>query len=306
MIVDNELLPWGAEVINGAIMSGQPVLVIEGITDLNVYRRIAMSTGKDLVVKPVELIRGYGEGCSEVVRLIGDLETSDVTAGSVPGNLIGIIDKDVREQRGEIPESDNIIVLDLYSIESHFVAAEAIPPCLRLSIPHLSDTAFPALQGLLFSHFCASLDILRLASLDALRGAIDSSYSTDFGYSESFDRLKDPNLVVRIREKEADLMSFSNQLGIDQSLAAMKLITKGKVLLDAFVSSILSDLKKLNDYCGNLSIPSCGYCQGGVREKCELRIGSAINVKILKNAILSEFPEAEFSYLIELVKSKAN
>lgn len=202
MIADNEFLPWGAEVINGAIISGQPVLVVEGITDLNVYRRIAASTGKDIVVTPVELIRGYGEGCAEVVRLIGDLETSDVTAGSISGNLIGIIDKDVREQRGEMPESDNIIILKLYSIESHFVAASAIAPCLRLSIPHLSDGALPSLQELLFSHFCASLDTLRLASLEALRGATDSSYSADFSYSESFDRLKDQNLVVRINAKK--------------------------------------------------------------------------------------------------------
>lgn len=306
MIVDNEFLPRGVEVINGAIMSGQPVLVVEGITDLNVYRRVAASTGKDIIVKPVELIRGYGEGCSEVVRLIGDLEASDVTAGSISGNLIGIIDKDVREQRGEIPEGDNIIVLNLYSIESHFVVAEAIAPCLRLSIPHLSDNALPALQGLLFLHFCASLDTLRLASLEALRGAIDSSYSAEFGYSESFDRLKDQNLVARIKEKETDLIAFSNRRGIDQSLAAMRLIVKGKVLLDALVSSILTDLKKLNEYCGKLSIPSCGYCQGGVIGKCELRIGSAINATILRSSILSEFPEAEFAYLIELVKSKVN
>lgn len=306
MIVDNEFLPRGVEVINGAIMSGQPVLVVEGITDLNVYRRVAASTGKDIIVKPVELIRGYGEGCSEVVRLIGDLEASNVTAESISGNLIGIIDKDVREQRGEIPEGDNIIVLNLYSIESHFVVAEAIAPCLRLAIPHLSDNVSPALQGLLFSRFCASLDTLRLASLDALRGAIDSTYSADFGYSESFDRLKDQNLVARIKEKEADLISFSNQRGIDQSLPAMKLIVKGKVLLDALASSIFSDLKRLNEYCGKFSIPSCGYCQGGITEKCELRIGSTINVKILKSSILSEFPEAEFAYLIELVKSKIN
>ena len=196
--------------------------------------------------------------------------------------------------------------MNLYSIESHFVVADAIAPCLKLAIPHLSDKTLPALQRLLFSRFCMSLDNLRLASLDALRGAIDPTYSADFGYSESFDRLKDQNLVARVKEKETDLISFSNQRGIDQSLAAMKLFVKGKVLLDALVSSILGDLKILNEYCGKFSIPSCGYCQGGVTEKCELRTGSTINSKILKSSILSEFPEAEFSYLIELLQSKAN
>lgn len=86
----------------------------------------------------------------------------------------------------------------------------------------------------------------------------------------------------------------------------MKSISKGKVLLDALASSILLDLKKLNEYCGKFSIPLCGYCQGGRKEKCELRIGPNVNVNILKISILSEFPEAEFSYLIELVRDKAN
>jgi hypothetical protein len=304
MVVDNDQLLRAVEVINGAIMSEEPVLIVEGSTDITVYRRIALKTSKRFSVKPVELVRGYGEGCSEVMRLVSDLEASEVSAANISGNLIGVIDRDVREYRRELPTSENVVVLKYYSIESHFVFSNAIIPCLRISIPNVRQELIPVLRDLLFSRFAESVHTLRLASLDALRGSLDPTYSSDFKYSDGFGRLKDQVLLTKLDGKRTGLITFLGQIGLDESLISMKMFVKGKVLLDALTSTIASSLRDLHNDCGCGTVLQCGYCAAGKAQKCELRTSALLNEKALKAVIISEFPEDELSYLVDLLDQK--
>jgi hypothetical protein len=85
---------------------------------------------------------------------------------------------------------------------------------------------------------------------------------------------------------------------------SLKMFVKGKVLLGALTSTISLNLRDLHSYCGHNTVPRCGYCEGGMPQKCELRTSALLNEKSLKAVIISEFPEDELSYLVDSLDQK--
>lgn len=293
-----------AEVINDAIMSGQAALVLEGITDFKTYAEVSSCLSREVVLKPVELIDGYGEGCQQVIQLICDLEDNLTLSPHLAGRVIGIIDKDVREFRGELPVSANIVVLRAYSMESHFVCSEVIERCLTdftyISQGHQISGAADAL----FADFTFSLDKLFLGSSDALRGAVEVSYNPKFSYSDNFGRLKDQNLLSQLQGDSISIRSFAASKGLSCDLISLKKFVKGKVLLDAFCDFLSCKFEVLPMMCQQQVFQRCDYCSSGLNAKCMYRRKKGVTDIAIRNCIAGQFPRAEFQYLIDDLQAR--
>ncbi|WP_417701007.1 DUF4435 domain-containing protein [Pseudophaeobacter sp.] len=299
-------LPTKSEIVNDAIMSGQAAIILEGITDIQVYQRIVSRLDRDVVLKPVELIANFGEGCSEVVRLFAELEEEDDLRPYVPKNILGIIDKDVRDFRGEMPQNGNVVVLKHYSMESHFACRSVITRCLADSTYAPQDDRLSQVAEQAYDKFCNANDVLFLASVEALRGAVEDNYQSAFRYSDGVGRLNDAGLVHSLEAKRQALVDFAEPYGLSASISSLKRFVKGKVLLDGFCNELRQFIRELPGGCGTTGVPHCDYCDAGLNEKCCYRTKPGVTENSLKNAILGQLPLAEFEYLIQELQEQLN
>jgi hypothetical protein len=285
-------------------MSGQASVILEGITDIQIYHRVLSSLDREVVLRPVELIADFGEGCSEVVRLFDELEGAADLRSYVPTNVVGIRDKDVRDFRGEIPNNGNVVVLKYYSMESHFACGSVVTRCLVESTYAQQDDRLNQIADGAYNMFCNTNDALFLASIEALRGAIEDTYQSEFGYSDGFGRLKDVGLVHNLEAKRQALVDFAESHGLSASNSSMKRFVKGKVLLDGFCGYLKQFIRDLPGSCGGVDVPQCDYCIAGLNEKCCYKLKPGVTENSLKNAILGQLPVAEFDYLIQVLNEQ--
>ncbi|MFT8481148.1 DUF4435 domain-containing protein [Gluconobacter oxydans] len=291
------------EVINTSIMSSEPTIIVEGLTDLQTYNEISKRLVKKTTIKPVEFIEGYGEGCREVVRAISDAENNDDLKKYIKKNIFGIIDKDVLDFREDLPESENIIILDFYSIESYFISEDVIGQIVNTLTYIPKNDQIDEVSSFIFSRVISNIDLLYYGSLDALMTAKGENSSPLFGYSDGFGRLKDQSLARDLMNKKQDLDIFASRLGISKNPSSMKLFIKGKVFIAAFSEYILEEINTLTDACANTYINQCGYCGIGLTPKCLYRKKATSNAGGVKLMILSQFPEREFKNLIRKINT---
>lgn len=293
------VLPTKAEILNDAIMSGQAAIIIEGITDIQLYRGIADQMQRDTVLRPVELIQGFGEGCAEVVRLFEEFEDTAELRPFIRGNVVGVIDKDVRDFRNEMPENDSVFILKNYSIESHYVCNAVLTRCLVDSTYAPQDGRLSTISNSIYQGFPQSYEYFYLASVEALRAALEPDYVAEYHYSDGFGRLKDVNLLGRLDAKRTAIVAYADNLGLDDSIDSLKLFAKGKALLDCYCSSIKIRIDALRSVCGTDEVPHCEYCASGVNNKCCYRVKVGVTEASLKNAILGQLPISELNYIID-------
>ncbi|MEH8173571.1 hypothetical protein [Aeromonas veronii] len=66
----SDLVLEADEILNEAIISGTPILIVEGIDDIQVYEDISDHAGKQVEVYAVENIGNLSEGCRGVIDCI--------------------------------------------------------------------------------------------------------------------------------------------------------------------------------------------------------------------------------------------
>lgn len=300
------VLPKAVEIINDAIMSGQPNLILEGCTDIKIYQKISERIGKEIVLRPVELIEGYSAGCSNVIKFIEDLESDQAFNSFIKGNVIGIIDKDVRDYRNEIPSSNNIITMRPYSIESHFICKESVYSCFISATNSSLDEGCMKISQKIYTDFLMDSKLLFLASLDALKKSLNKEYSNIFSYGDSYEKLKNPEFEKKINDIKNDLEKFAQIENIVFDETSMKSIIKGKVFFDFFCNYLSKKLKSLVIDCRSLSFNKCIYCYDGRREQCLYKIRNKLSDQSIKVIIKGQFPENELNYLVSEIKYKVD
>ncbi|MGQ6466019.1 hypothetical protein ACUNEK_06565 [Serratia sp. IR-2025] len=110
-----------SEILNTAIMTKSISVIVEGVDDIQVYYGIAKSANKIVEIFPIETIDGYAPGCNHIVTAMDDILELPKANVNIDNYIIGIIDKDVKDFRGEMPTNPLILTLKHYSMESHFV-----------------------------------------------------------------------------------------------------------------------------------------------------------------------------------------
>lgn len=289
------------ELLNEAVMTNIPILIVEGIDDISIYSELANRVPFDIEVYAIENIEGYGEGCSHVISAIEELNTLPNTNHNLANNILGIIDKDVRDFRGELPEVEPILVLNYYSIESHFVSKTIINYILTLCTKANKELITDDLCELIMEEIETKLIDLYYFSLESLKNSIEPDYEENFSYSFSCGRIKDSNTRALVLSKQDDLDAFAVDMGVTPCLDTLKIITKGKWLIDIFSSELICAINNLKNECKEHRITACKSCVTEAYDKCLYRIKDGFTKKAIKSLSLSNINGSEFDYIVDAI-----
>lgn len=285
------------EVLNESIMSSTPAIIVEGINDLKAYISIAKSARDNYEVYAVETISGYSAGCEQVRQAICALYELQDTTHPIENFVLGIIDRDVREFRNEIPLETAILILKHYSIESHFVCKEVLEKILQLFAIVHADKLGLDFSRELFAEIEAELLELYYFSLEALRCSLDPQYVAEFKYSYSPNRRKTEPAKSSVIAKKEELDNFANSLGLAKDLTTLNKIASGKWLLTTFCESLEAKLSGFTNYCGKFGAEQCEFCRIQVVNKCTYRVKPGVNHKTFYAAAFETTDLAPFDYI---------
>lgn len=284
------------ELLNLAIMSKLPCFIVEGVDDICIYERIAETANVDCEVYSIEMIAGLSGGNDSIISAMRSLENLPMPGTSMVHHFIaGIIDRDARPYRNEMPTEQAILCLNFYSIESHFVSEHIIKPSIqrltRISKQDSIDTNF------ILSRVEAALSNLYYFSLEALKGATSPAYTAVVGYSASIGRRKDPYTITLIEQKKTELDAFSSSYGLTISLDSMKEFVKGKWLLAAFAEELLNEACELKQECKSSIIAQCRMCLLDPNAPCLFGIRDGFTKASLYSTLLDFVEIPDFDYI---------
>lgn len=294
------------EILNEAVMTGVPAIIVEGVDDILIYNQLSTRVPFDVEVYAVENIEGYSEGCEQVIAAIRELNTIKNSKYKLVEHVLGIIDKDVRDYRNELPVLEPILTLEHYSIESYFVSKDVLRDILCLCTKASKNLINEALCGKVFKDVETKLLSLYYFSLEALRASLDSEYDSLFFYSYPTGRLNDVEIKKSILSKIDDLDRFASHLELSQNLMALKRISKGKWLVESFSVEIIKSINVLNEMCASGEIITCQFCSTGAFHKCLYKIKDGINNKTVKNLAFSFVDGDDFNHIVERISNIKN
>jgi len=291
------------EIYSQSIMTKMPILIVEGVDDVPLYDRICNNRAKRASVFAVETLDGCNQGCISLISAMDRLKALPLSRFNPAHFIAGVIDKDVRDFRGELPNNDLVFVLKHYSIESHFVYPDILESLLAYSTRTTSDLRSRDLITAVSECVNRSFETLYLASLEALKGALDSSYISDFSYSYSYGRIRDVALVGRIKEKEADLLRFAAVQNLKFDLHSLRMMSRGKWLLSVFCEEVEKAILGLPESCKIGAIAKCQFCVAVAHEQCLYKIKDGVSGKNLKIFAMQHTDMPSFDYIRSRVNS---
>lgn len=286
-----------------AIMTKTITVLVEGNYDVKVYDKIINNEEKLAEVIAIETIENFTEGCRAVVDAARYVDNMTGTNHIAKDYILGVIDKDVKDFRNEIPNVKALLVLDVYSIESHFINIEVIDFLLRMCVQGTSDLYTTELEEEILVKCINSMELLYIASLEALKGSLDSNYTAEFKYSYEYGRLKDNVLFEKIIGKKIELMEFALSLSLSHDLKSLKKICKGKWLLSYFCEELEKSLKKLSNECKSGVVPQCQMCVKGVCNSCMYRMLNAFSHRQMREMAKQVTGSNELVYIKDKVRS---
>lgn len=284
------------EIFNTAIMTKTAHVLVEGADDIRIYEELS-SGGCE--VYAIESIEGYSGGCEFVKEAIVYLNSID-TEGVLEKYIVGITDRDVGFFRHGNLNIPGLFVLEQYSIESHFVNHHVIERLL-FQLTHLNNKQIvPQIQVI---DCIEDLDDLYYFSLEALNGAVDSSYAAVVGYSDNIGRRRDAATIQSIKNKSQALDQLSLSRNLDQSISSLKLFVKGKWLLKAFSEGLEKIIKELPKKCKDRRIIQCRVCEFDNNSSCLFKIKDGVSHKVIYSLAMDIIGNnGELNYVREMLK----
>lgn len=295
------------ELYTEAIMSEVPMIVVEGADDIAFYERLSLDIGKNTYVIAVENIYGYKAGCDDVIKAIEEVEPMIVNRDINEKYIRGIIDKDSRFYRHEIPSLKCLFILDYYSFESHLANRHGLmiilPKLCGISEKMIDDRIIRYLEKDLIKTF----EQLFYISLEALKSACIRGYDGIFKYGQTSGRVfgKDNlgNMLPQLETKKEELYEFAQVYDI--TISDLRKIAKGKGYIHVYAQSILNNIQKLSNECKKNTIQTCQYCKAGKFEKCMYKITKNFQLGQVINLLLCEYDENEIWYIKEELRKLA-
>lgn len=292
------------EILNLAIMSKTPYVIVEGVDDIRIYEEVAKSADVLCEIYSVEMLEGLAGGNDGVVEAMEIIESLTMPQGKSANKFVmGIIDRDARYYRGEMPTLESIFSLETYSVESHFASKFSIRPSIdRLTRISSSDEIN---VDLIYSRVeCRIFDVYYF-SLDALKNAVDPSYQSIVGFSSKAGRRKDANTIAALQSRKADLDAFAANLQLSPNIDSLKKFVKGKWLLTAYSEELFHEIEELVDRCKASEIKQCRMCEIDNYAPCLYQMRDGLNKNSLYS-ILKDFVNIpDFDYLRNAFKSVA-
>ncbi|ACV64614.1 hypothetical protein Dtox_3921 [Desulfofarcimen acetoxidans DSM 771] len=296
------------EVITGAIMSKTPAIIVEGQDDIKFYEMIAYYEKKDVEVYAVENFEEYTEGCNEVIECLRRLQDKIEEKEDNIKYIMGIIDRDARYFRKEIPDDIlGLFVLKYYSYESHFATEQSliylISQITESSVKKIDEDCINYVQKNLENDY----KDLYYISLEALKKACVPEYEAILGYKVKSGRIADTNskryFLSHIGKKKKELDIYAEELNL--GIKDLPIIAKGKWLLKTFANSVFMQIKNLSEACEQGTIKKCQYCLCGQNDKCLWRLNANYTINHIYHKLLNNFEEEELNYIKEKLNSLA-
>ena len=284
------------EILNLAIMSKTPYVIVEGVNDIRIYEGIANSADVPCEIYSVDMLEGLAGGNDGVIQALGIIESLSMPTGkSVDQFVMGVIDRDARYYRGEMPELASIFSLNVYSIESHFVSKFSIKPAIdRLTrIPATTEidveSIYSRIEGKIFDVY--------YFSLDALKNSVDQSYQSIVSFSSNAGRRKNETTIVELHSKKDELDAFANNLHLTSNIDSLRKFVKGKWLLIAYAEELFAEIEQLVDRCKSSSILKCRMCNFDNKAPCLFQLRDGLSKNSLYSILQDFFEVPDFDYI---------
>lgn len=290
------------EILNLAIMSKTPYFIVEGVDDICIYEAIARSAQINCEIYAVQMIDGQVGGNNGVIQAMKSLDELNMPNGKkVEHYVLGIIDRDARFYRNEMPTLPSIFSLNYYSIESHYISKFAIKPSIdRLTRISSSDAVD---VDLIFSKIEQNIFDVFYFSLDALKGAVVPSYQSIINYSSSIGRRKDPNTVSALKAINHELDLFALSLNISTNIESMREFVKGKWMLTVFAEELFKEIEQLTKSCKSSTIKQCRMCELDDAAPCLYQLREGLNKNSLYSIIKDFIEIPDIDYIRSAMKS---
>lgn len=292
------------EILNLAIMEKTPYIIVEGVDDIKIYEEIAGSAGILCEIYSVEMLEGLSGGSDGVIEAMGIIESLSMPEGKAASQfVIGVIDRDVRYYRNEMPTLGSIFCLSTYSIESHFVSKftikQSINRLTRISSRDEIDV------DLIYSIVKGNIFDVYYFSLDALKNAVDPSYQSVVCFSSKPGRRKDVQTVAQLHSRKSDLDAFAATLGLTPDIESLRKFAKGKWLLTAYAEELFKEIEQLEVKCKNSVIKQCCMCELDNSAPCLYQLKGGLNKNSLYS-ILKDFVNIpDFDYIRDAFRTLA-
>lgn len=289
------------EILNEAIISETPILIVEGIDDIQVYEDISENAGKKVEVYAVENIGNLSEGCRGVIDCIRTVRESSEELEIEP-YILGIIDRDARFYRNEIPSDNAILLLNWYSMESHFITMEATRLVIKTLTRAPSNLLDDSLISTIHEDIKGKLINLFLISLEALRNACEEHYDAALGYSYSLEEIRGRKLDKTILDnKSDDLIAYASSMNIDLDWENLLRICKGKWLFFDYCQELKKKANELKLLCEASLIAQCQFCINESYDKCLYKIQGNYQHTQINDIITTNSRVGDFDYVRERI-----
>jgi hypothetical protein len=297
------------EVITSAIMSSTPAIIVEGKDDVKFYQMLASEIDKEIEVYAVENFEDFGQGCNSVIDAITYLQYKINEKPENVNYVLGIIDRDARFFRNEIPTGlKGLFILKYYSYESHFITRNNL---IKL-ISFLTNIGVSNIPHNIISYIeepvKSNLNELYYVSLEALKNACELQYKGEIGYSAKPGKVSNETsrrrLLRGILKKKDELDTFAKELNITPD--DLLFISKGKWVLHTFCESALKKIKELEQACSNGIIDKCQFCKTGNFKKCLWRVNFNCQIDAATQILLNWIDIDEVRYIIDKLGQLGN
>lgn len=254
-----------SNILTKAIMRQQPIVIVEGNDDRQLYGRIAKEIKKDLKIYAVAEFEDFAAGCDNVIKCLDTLQIKFTTNPANRSYILGIIDRDSRPYRAlKADEIDyrgllGLLVLKYYSIETYFANRNSLKQLLTKATYAIESDINTEILDFVEKNLDSSFEKLYYLSLEALQNACDSTYSTVIGYSTNYTNGKDLTefhivehtsssyLLGLIMPKKANLDAFAQEKSINQNVLDLKRIAKGKWYLYNYIYHISTQIQNIQE-----------------------------------------------------------
>jgi hypothetical protein len=263
-----------------AIMTREPMVIVEGKDDWQIYTKLAKLIDVNVQVYQVNEFEDYAAGCFHVIACLDSLQPELAKKADNIHFILGVIDRDVRPFRNELPTHlKGLFVTKYYSIETYFATRqnllELISNVTSMESSYIEDSILDFVEEL----FNQSLVDLYYISLEALKHACVPGYSAVVSYSDKGGEVfkevikyllgDGKNYTLnQIEPKKTELDIFASGFGL--GVKDLKYITKGKWYLYFFVYCGLQQFRQLSQKCKDAKI--CRSCKVGNHQDCLFKL----------------------------------
>jgi len=138
-------------------------------------------------------------------------------------------------------------------------------------------------------------------SLESLKNSLQPDYEASFSYSFACGRMKDQPTKDSVTSKREALDIFAADNELKPCLDTLKVIAKGKWLIDVFSSELVRSINNLKGMCEAQIISSCKSCVTEAYDKCLYRLRDGFTNKSIKSLALSNVNGSEFDYIAQRI-----